>query len=202
MCDTKGVCHDRGENSSRASTHLRVALGDVWIRVAARKERDHNLYERDKGEQLQRLQQQEQQLEALKQSRKTNPKHIALKDLPEGQRFAQLRVTKKHFVDTIKLIAYRAETALVQIVREKLVREDDARALVRQVLTNTVDLCPNLEDKTLTVQLHRLTAEGHDTVMRHLCEELTATETLYPGTDLRLIFEPVGANLIPSGQES
>jgi hypothetical protein len=159
-------------------------------------------FERDKGEQLQRWQQQEQQLEALKQSRKANPKHIALKDLPEGQRFAQLRVTKKHFVDTIKLIAYRAETVLVQVVREKLVREDDARALVRQVLTNTVDLRPNLEQKTLTVRLHRLTAEGHDTVMVHLCEELTATETVYPGTDLRLIFEPVGATLIPPGQDA
>jgi len=159
-------------------------------------------FERDKGEQLQRLQQQEQQLETLKQSRKANPKHIALKDLPEGQRFAQLRVTKKHFVDTIKLIAYRAETALVQLVREKLAREDDARAFVRQILTSTVDLRPNLQDKTLTVRLHRLTTAAHDTVMAHLCEELTTTETVYPGTDLRLIFEPIGATLIPPGQES
>jgi hypothetical protein len=159
-------------------------------------------FERDKGEQLQRLQQQEHQVEVLKQSRKSTPKHIALKDLPEGQRFAQLRVTKKHFVDTIKLIAYRAETALVQVARETLAREDDARALVRQVLTSTVDLRPNLEEKTLTVRLHRLTAAGHDTVMAHLCEELTATETVYPGTDLRLIFEPVGATPIPPDQES
>ena len=81
-------------------------------------------------------------------------------------------------------------------------REDDARALVRQVLTNTVDLRPNLEEKTLTVRLHRLTAEGHDSVMVHLCEELTATETVYPGTDLRLIFEPIGATLIPSSQDA
>jgi hypothetical protein len=159
-------------------------------------------FEREKGEQLQHLQQQEQELEALKQSRKAISRHVTLKDLPEGQRFAQLRVTKKHFVDTIKLIAYRAESALVQVVREKLAREDDARALVRQVLTNTVDLRPDLEKKTLTVRLHHLTAVGHDAVMAHLCEELTATQTIYPGTELRLIFEPVGATVIPPDQES
>jgi hypothetical protein len=159
-------------------------------------------FEKDKGQQLHRLEQQEQTWEALKQSRKATPRHLALKDLPEGQRFAQLRTTRKHFVDTIKLIAYRAETALVQVVREKLAREDDARALVRQVLTNTVDLRPNREEKTLTVRLHRLTTEAHDTVMAHLCEELTATETVYPGTDLRLIFEPIGTTLLPLSQES
>jgi len=26
----------------------------------------------------------------------------------------------------------------------------------------------------------------------HLCEELTATETLFPGTDLWLVFSPLG----------
>jgi hypothetical protein len=31
---------------------------------------------------------------------------------------------------------------------------------------------------------------------------LTETETVYPGTDLRLIFEPVGASQIPRDQES
>ena len=37
---------------------------------------------------------------------------MAIKDIPEGDRFAQLKVSRKHFVETIKLIAYRAETAL------------------------------------------------------------------------------------------
>jgi hypothetical protein len=79
-----------------------------------------------------------------------------LKELPEKERFTQLRTTKKHFIDTIKLIAYRAETALVQLVREKLARTEDARALVRQVFTSAVDLDPNPAQKTLTVRIHRL----------------------------------------------
>lgn len=160
------------------------------------------IYEQQKGQQLAQMQQQEKKLEQLKNERKENPRHLALKDLPEPERFSQLRTTKKHFVDTIKLIAYRAETALVAIVREKLSRPDDARALVRQVFESAVDLCPNLPDKTLTVRLHRLSNAAHDEVLEHLCAELTATETLYPGTELRLIFQPIRANQIPRDQES
>jgi hypothetical protein len=87
-------------------------------------------------------------------------------------------------------------------VRAKLSRSDDARALVRQVFESTVDLLPNLADKTLTVRLHPLATAAHDQVLEHLCSELRATQTVYPGTELTLIVEPVGASEIPRDQES
>jgi hypothetical protein len=141
---------------------------------------------------LQSIQVRQKELEELKTKRRQAGKHVLLKDLPEGQRFGQLRLDKKHLVDTIKLIAYRAETALVQVVRESLQRWDDARALVRGVFESAVDLRPDRANKTLTVRLHRLASNAHDQSLQHLCEELTATETVYPGTDLRLIYELVG----------
>jgi hypothetical protein len=159
-------------------------------------------YEQQKGRLLEQLQQQEKKLEQLKSERKENPRHLALKDLPEAERFPQLRATKKHFVDTIKLIAYRAETALVALAREKLARADDARALVRQVFASAADLSPNVEKKTLTVRFHQLSSAAHDQVLEHLCAELTATETVYPGTDLRLVYQPVRANQFPRNQDS
>ena len=55
------------------------------------------------------------QIEQLKAQRKALPKHIEIKDLPEQDRFRRLLSEKKHFIDTIKLIAYRAETALAQL---------------------------------------------------------------------------------------
>jgi hypothetical protein len=160
------------------------------------------LYEQQKGQLLEQVQHQEKKLQQLKSERKEKPRHLALKDLPEAERFSQLRTTKKHFVDTIKLIAYRAETALVALVREKLSRPDDARALVRQVFESAVDLHPDLEKKTLTVRLHQLSSGAHDEILEHLCAELTATETVYPGTELRLIFQPVRASQIPRDQDS
>lgn len=159
-------------------------------------------YEQQKGKLLEEIQQQQTKLEELKTQRKAQARHIALKDLPEKERFSQLSPAKKQFVDTIKLIAYRAETALVQIAREKLTREDDARSLVRQIFESAVDLCPNQEQKTLTVRLHRLSSPAHDAVLQHLCAELTASETTFPGTELRLLFEPIGTSPVPRDQES
>ena len=145
-----------------------------------------------KAQLLQSVQARQTQLLELKEQRRKTDKHVTLKDLPEAQRFGQLRSDKKHLVDTLKLIAYRAETALVQIVREKLRRWDDARALVRQVFASAVDLRPDPKGKTLTIRLHRLTTAAHDQALSHLCEELTATETNYPGTDLKIIYEVIG----------
>lgn len=145
-----------------------------------------------KAQLLQSLQARQKQVAELKTQRRQAGKHVLIKDLPEQDRFSQLRTDKKHFVDTIKLVAYRAETALVQIVREQLHRWDDARALVRQLFDSAVDLLPDQQGKTLTVRLHRLTTTAHDQVLRHVCQELTATETVYPGTELRLIYELVG----------
>jgi hypothetical protein len=130
----------------------------------------------------------ETHLAELKEKRKNTPRHVALKDLPQDQQFPRLRTERKHFVDTIKLIAYRAETALVSTIREALARHDDGRALVRELLRTTADLYPDLAAKTLTVQLQPLTSRLQDAAIRHLAEELTATETLFPGTDLRLVF--------------
>jgi len=127
-------------------------------------------------------------LDELKTQRKATPHHVTLGELPADEQFPRLRIERKHFVDTIKLIAYRAETALVGTVRETLARRDDARALVREILRTTADLRPDARQKTLTVRLHPLGSALQDAAVRHLADELTATETVFPGTDLRLIF--------------
>jgi hypothetical protein len=87
------------------------------------------------------------------------------------------------------MIAYRAETSMVSIVREKLGRTDDARSLLMQIFYTEVDLVPDLQANTLTVRLHHLTQAAHDEVARHLCEQLNETEAIFPDTTLRIIFK-------------
>ena len=112
----------------------------------------------------------------------------------EQDRFQQLRAEKKHFLDTIKLIAYRAETALVELARDKMHRLDDARSVIRQLFRTEVDLIPDQQNKTLTVRLHPLTTEVRDQVLRYICQELTSTETVFPTTNLQLIYEIAGSS--------
>ncbi len=149
-------------------------------------------FEQTQGKLLEGIGQRQSRVEEMIEKRKTTPKHVPLKDLPESERFTRLRSVSKHFVDTIKMIAYRAETALVGLAREKLQRQEDARALVRQVLQNPANLIPDPEAKTLTVAIHPLSNPAHNDVLKHLCAQLTETETIYPTTDLRLVFEFLG----------
>lgn len=150
-------------------------------------------YQTQKSELQERIDALQKDLVKLKTERKTTPKRVEMKDLPEPERFQRLLPERKHFVDTIKLIAYRAETSLASMIREKLARNDDARALIRQIFHSEVDLAPDLQAKTLTVRVHHLAQNAHDVSVRHLCDQLNATETLFPGTDLRLLYK-LGSN--------
>jgi hypothetical protein len=80
-----------------------------------------------------------------------------VQDLPEPDRFTRLRTERKYFLDTLKMIAYRAETSMTSTIRETLKRTDDARALLRQIYDTEADLVPDLAAKTMTVRLHHLT---------------------------------------------
>jgi hypothetical protein len=80
------------------------------------------------------------------------------------------------------------------------VRTDDARALLRSIYTTEADLIPNETDGTLTVRLHNMTSRIHDAAVTHLCKELNDTETVYPGTNLRLVYELVSSR-IPGCQD-
>jgi hypothetical protein len=149
-------------------------------------------FEQEQGQLVEQIRCRERQLDELREQRKTVPKHVSLKELPEADRFTKLRSVSKHFVDTIKMIAYRAETGMVGVVRQKLKREEDARSLIRQIFESSVNLIPNEEQKTLTIQIHPLSTSAHNEVLKHLCDQLTGTETIYPKTDLRMIFEFLG----------
>jgi hypothetical protein len=133
------------------------------------------------------------EVDELKARRKATQRHIAYKDLPADARFDRLSTQSKHLMDTIKMIAYRAETAMAQIVRQTMSRHDDARNLLRAVYSTEVDLIPDQEAKTLTVRLHPLANPSSDEALKHLCAEINATETQFPGTELRLIYELVSA---------
>jgi F0F1-type ATP synthase delta subunit len=109
--------------------------------------------------------------------------------LPEEDRFTRLRTERKHFVDTIKMIAYRAESSMASLLRAHIARADDARALLRQVFDTEADLTPDLTTNTLTVCLHHLRQAAHDPAIEQLLAELNATQTIFPGTRLTLVFK-------------
>jgi len=64
---------------------------------------------------------------------------------------------------------------------------------LRELYTSDADLLPDHKAGTLTVRIHHMANRCSDTAIGKLCEELNATKTTFPGTDLCLIFK-LGSN--------
>lgn len=148
-------------------------------------------YELKKHALLEEVQQMETILEDLKVCRKGTPRHVMLSDLPKEDQFRQLGTRSKYFIDTIKMVAYRSETAVVNILRRTMKRLDDARSLARSLYKTEADILPDPEKKILKVRLHQPANRCSAVTIGNLCQELNATETIFPGTDLRLVYEMV-----------
>ena len=157
-------------------------------------------YEARQAERIQAIELLQNELDTLKTERKNTPKHIPFAELPESEKFRALAPTRKHFMDTIKMIAYRAETALADLLKEHLAHPDEARALLRELFTTDADLLPNETEGTLSVRLHHLANPASDKSIRVLAQLLNESETLYPGTNLRMVFNLV-SNQNPGDQE-
>ena len=134
------------------------------------------------------IEQRQTTLSECKTQRSTTAHKLPIKDLPTELRLEALSPMRKHFIDIIKLIAYRAESALVHVARETLKRTDDARSFIKAVFASSVDLRPDTAHATLSVCFHSMANPTHNKTLSHLCQELTDTATLFPGTSLRMVF--------------
>ncbi len=149
-------------------------------------------WENLKTELVEEIDQFENELTEINSQLKTTPGHLAWEELPETDKFQRLAPSRKQLVDAVKMIAYRAETALASIVREELARTDDARSLLRDLFSSEADLLPDLEQGILRVQIHPMSNPRSNRAITHLLGHLNAAEFTYPGTHLRLVYSIAG----------
>jgi transposase len=149
-------------------------------------------WEKRKAELVEAIEQFEHELTDINSKLKTTPSHLAWDKLPETEKFQRLAPSRKQLVDTVKMIAYRAETALASIVRESLARNDDARSLLRDLFRSEADLLPDLEQQMLRVHVHPMSNPRANRAIARLLEQLNAAEFTYPGTNLRLVYSIAG----------
>ena len=148
-------------------------------------------YEEKKQALLQEIREMETTLGDLKECRKNTPKHVHASDLPPEDRFKQLAMQSKHFIDTVKMIAYRAETAMANSIRRSMRHQDEARSLLKSLYATEADLLPDYSRKILTVRLHQPANRCSAVTIEKLCLELNETKTKFPGSGLRLVYELV-----------
>ena len=126
----------------------------------------------------------------LEDERNNTTSRIKIKDMADQQRYNKLKPESKMLMNIIKMICYRAETVVANLLTEFFIRhKEEKRMLIKQIIRTSADLLPDLENNTLTVVLHSLSAPRFNQAAEKLAALLTETQTTFPGTDLCIIFK-------------
>ncbi len=147
---------------------------------------------RDKAKLLEEIEQYEVQLQELKTALSKTEHHIRWDQLPEEDKFHGLAPTRRRLMDTIRMIAYRAETAMIPLLRDAHTDPPAARTLLQDLFRAGADITPEPEHDRLRVSVHRSARPVTDKRLQKLFAELNAGETTYPGTTMVIHFELVG----------
>jgi hypothetical protein len=122
--------------------------------------------------------------QALTESRHT-PSHLPLGQVrPDA---ALIDEERKLLTHAIRMAAYNAESTLARMIRPHYARADhETRALLREAMTLSGDL--QIIGDTMHVRLNPASAPRRSRALAALCAQLTATETIYPDTQLKIAY--------------
>ncbi|MHB1511085.1 MAG: putative transposase [Acidimicrobiales bacterium] len=125
------------------------------------------------------------EIERLTEAARAIPARVPLATIrPQAVRITPER---KRIHDAIRMATYNAESALARLLGPHYARaEDEARSLLREAFGIPADL--EVVGNELHVRLDTLSAPRRTAAIAGLCADLTATRTIYPGTDLTLVY--------------
>lgn len=129
------------------------------------------------------------------EQRSSIPPRIKIEQMPIQEKYNKLKTESKQLMNILKIICYWAETAVANILTEHLKgATDEKRMLVKQIIQSHADIIPDYENKTLTVVLYSLSAPRFNHAAIKLAELLSQTESIFPGSELKLIFKTSAAS--------
>jgi len=118
--------------------------------------------------------------------RRNVPSRVEIRDLSE-RAVVKLATERKHLTDIIKMLAYQAESDLLNLLRPHYLRaEQEGRTLLHELLAATghIQVAPS----ELQITLAPLSSPHRTRAAQTLCELLDQTATVFPGSRLRLRF--------------
>ncbi|MEJ2653334.1 MAG: hypothetical protein P8173_16550 [Gammaproteobacteria bacterium] len=127
-----------------------------------------------------------QRLADLIAKRRALPQRVEVRDVSEGE-VIKLATERKHLSNIIKMVAYQAESDLLAWLRPHYARaEQEGRTLLHEVFSASGAI--HVAADQLRVTLSPLSAPHRTLAVQALCDALNETETVFPGTKLRLHF--------------
>ncbi len=144
---------------------------------------------KEKSELLEEIEHVEHLLADLKAKIKQTDKHILWSELLDDDKFYRLAPSRKRLVDTVHMIAYRAETAMAGLLIGDTVNMPAARTLLQDLYKTEADILLDQQNSRLRVRVHGASRPAANKALKKLFEKLNESETKYPGTDLYLVYE-------------
>jgi len=195
--DTEKVVNPTWREQNRLRNSLQNKLRYLRARFAEmtlhpEEDNDKTRYERwvlKKGALLEDIEALEHQVAEVKAEVKKTPKHIAWSEMEEKDRFQRLVPRRKQLMDTVRMIAYRAETAMAGLLVSPTVDFPAARRLLQDLFITEADILPDAESNTLYVRVHSASRPAANRSLEHLLAQLNESEVKYPGTDMRVEYQ-------------
>ncbi len=180
----KDICSAAGKLGRKHLKRKEISLKDNPS------ERDIKRYEARQGELTKQIEELTDIVKIKKAEKKDTAKHITVEELPEEFKFKMFHGGRKKFIDRIKMIVYRAETAMANIIKPHLTKhdKDTARHIIKNIFQTSADIHPDYENKILEVKLHYQDTHKKDKVIKKLIEFLNETQYRFPGTDLAILY--------------
>jgi hypothetical protein len=128
----------------------------------------------------------------LEEKRSAMPQKVPVEQVvAEG--VVKLSTERKHLTNIVKMIAYQAESDLVNLVawHYKRVRHE-GRTLIQSALADAADL--EVTENELCIRLAPLSSPHRTKVLAVLCQELDRASTFFPGTRLHLRYAVAGGD--------
>jgi hypothetical protein len=127
-----------------------------------------------------------QRLTKLQAKRDKIPRRVPVQSL-STEPVVKLAPERKHLTNLLKMVAYQAESDLFRAVIPHYRRvQEEGRTLIQSALAGAADL--KVTENELHVTLAPLSSAHRTRAIAALCEELNRTETIFPGSTLRLRF--------------
>jgi hypothetical protein len=136
------------------------------------------------------VQQIEHQIADLINQRSKIKYKIPLSQMPEATRYNQLNRESKMLQNIVKMICYRAETALANLISPHFNRANqEVRALIKSIIFTRSNIEVDNKNQKLRITLFPLSNQRSNEAVDKICEKVNDTNTLYPGTNLTLFFK-------------
>jgi hypothetical protein len=117
------------------------------------------------------------------------PDRIAVKHLLAEHEIVRLEAERKMFTDGIKMVCYRAETCLLNLIAPCFSRSnDEGRAFLKNVFQQPADIIPDKGRRIMNVKFHTMSTPRSNRALKQLCDVMNQESYIYPGTRMTLVF--------------